>query len=44
MSVLPPKAALKFIAANRHAAVRIVRKPEDKIEVYESKGFARFYE
>jgi hypothetical protein len=40
MSVLDPKDALKFIAKTPDAAVRIVRKPGDKIEAYESKGSA----
>ena len=44
MSVLNPKDALKFIAQTPEAAVRIVRKPADKIEVYESKGFRKYYE
>ncbi|HEV7925067.1 MAG TPA: FAD:protein FMN transferase [Verrucomicrobiae bacterium] len=44
MSVLDPKAALKFIAKTREVAVRIVRKPGDKIEVYESKAFHKYYE
>jgi thiamine biosynthesis lipoprotein len=43
MSVLNPKDALQFIARTPRAAVRIVRKPGDKVEVYESKGFHRFY-
>jgi thiamine biosynthesis lipoprotein len=44
MSVLDPKDALKFIARTPEAAVRIVRKPGDKIELYESKGFRKYYE
>jgi len=44
MSVLNPKDALAFLARTPRAAVRIVRKPGDKIEVYESKGFHKFYE
>jgi FAD:protein FMN transferase len=44
MSVLNPRDALKFIAKTPEAAVRIVRKPADKIEVYESKGFGQYYE
>jgi thiamine biosynthesis lipoprotein len=43
MSVLSPKDALQFIADTPRAAVRIVRKPGDKVEVYESKGFHKFY-
>jgi thiamine biosynthesis lipoprotein len=41
-SVLPPRDALKFIATEPGAAVRIVRQPGVKIEVYESKGFRRY--
>jgi thiamine biosynthesis lipoprotein len=44
MSVLDPKDALKFIAKTPDAAVRIVRKPGDKIEAYESQGFRKYYE
>jgi thiamine biosynthesis lipoprotein len=44
MSVLPPEDALKFLAWTPEAAVRIVRKPADKIEVYESEGFHKYYE
>jgi thiamine biosynthesis lipoprotein len=44
MSVLNPRDAVKFIAQTPNASVRIVRKPQDKVEVYESKGFGRFYE
>jgi thiamine biosynthesis lipoprotein len=44
MSVLSPSDALKFMAKTPKAAVRIVRKPADKIEVHESKGFHKYYE
>jgi thiamine biosynthesis lipoprotein len=44
MSVLDPKSALKFIATTRHVAVRIVRKPGDTVETYESGGFHKYYE
>jgi FAD:protein FMN transferase len=44
MSVLDPKAALEFISKTPDVAVRIVRKPGDKIEAYESNGFRKFYE
>ena len=44
MSVLNPKDALAFIAGRPRAAVRIVRKPADMVEVYESKKFHKFYE
>jgi FAD:protein FMN transferase len=44
MSVLKPKDALKFITKTRGAAARIVRKPANKIEVYESSSFGRYYE
>jgi thiamine biosynthesis lipoprotein len=44
MSVLEPKAALKFIAKTPNAFVRIIRKPGAKVEVYQSSGFGHFYE
>jgi FAD:protein FMN transferase len=44
MSVLEPKEALKFIAKTPEAFVRIVRKPDEKVEEYESRGFRHFYE
>ena len=44
MSVLPPKAALKFIKKTPQAVVRIVRQPGAKIELYESRQFGSFYE
>jgi thiamine biosynthesis lipoprotein len=44
MSVLNPKEALKFIAKTPGAAARIARKPGDKVELYESKGFGKYYE
>jgi FAD:protein FMN transferase len=44
MSVLPPKDALKFIAGTPGAVVRIVRQPSEKIEVYQSRRFGRFYQ
>jgi FAD:protein FMN transferase len=44
MSVLNPKDALRFMAATPEAAVRIVRKPGEKVEVYESRRFHRFYQ
>jgi FAD:protein FMN transferase len=44
MSVLTPKDALRFVARTPRAAVRIVRKPADKVEVYESKAFHHFYQ
>jgi len=44
MSVLKPAEAMQFIKKEPHAAARIVRKPADKIEIYESRGFHRLYE
>jgi thiamine biosynthesis lipoprotein len=44
VSVLSPGEALKFIENTPQAATRIVRKPDEQIEVYESRGFAQFYE
>lgn len=43
MSVLSPKEALRFISKERGVAVRIVRKPGDTVEVYESANFRRLY-
>jgi thiamine biosynthesis lipoprotein len=43
MSVLNPKEALQFIARTPGAAVRIVRKPGERVEVCESKKFHKFY-
>jgi len=42
VSVLGPAAGLKLIARSRGAEARIVRKPDGKIEVAESPGFAKF--
>ena len=42
MSVLNPKEALQFIKGTPHVAVRIVRKPADTIEQYESRAFRHF--
>jgi thiamine biosynthesis lipoprotein len=44
MSVLDPKEALRFIQGTPHLAVRIVRKPGEKVEVYESRRFHQFYQ
>jgi FAD:protein FMN transferase len=44
MSVLPPKEALQFSRETPHIAVRIVRKPGEKVEQYESRSFRRYYE
>ena len=44
MSVLGPQEALRFIKDTPRASVRIVRKPGDKIELYESKRFHRYYQ
>jgi thiamine biosynthesis lipoprotein len=44
MSVLNPKEALAFVSRTPRAAVRIVRKPGDAVEVYESKSFHKYYE
>jgi thiamine biosynthesis lipoprotein len=44
MSVLEPKEALKFISKTPDAYVRIIRKPGEEIEVYQSRGFNHFYE
>ena len=42
VSVLGPKAGLKFIDETPGAVVRIVRRPESTIEVLESSGFDRY--
>jgi thiamine biosynthesis lipoprotein len=44
MSVLPPKAALKFIQKTPQVSVRIVRQPAQKIEIHESRAFRHYYE
>jgi thiamine biosynthesis lipoprotein len=44
MSVLGPKEAMQFLKGTPHIAVRIVRKPGDKIEQYESRQFHRYYQ
>ena len=44
VSVLGPEKGLNFIDATRGAAVRIMRQPEDKLEVSESSKFKRYYE
>jgi FAD:protein FMN transferase len=44
MSVLNPKDALRFIKDMPHIDVRIVRKPGDKIELYESRRFHQYYQ
>jgi thiamine biosynthesis lipoprotein len=44
MSVLNPKEAQEFIRHAPDVAVRIVRKPAEKIEVHEINGFRRFYD
>ena len=44
MSVLNPREALQFLKGEKQIAVRIVRKPADKIEVYESRKFNRYYD
>jgi thiamine biosynthesis lipoprotein len=44
VSVLGPAAGLRLVEATRGAAVHVVRQPADRIEVVESRRFARFYE
>lgn len=44
VSVLGPKKGLNLIEKTRGAEARIVRKPGERIEVTESKGFKRFCE
>lgn len=40
-SILPPEQAMKFMEHRRGIAVRIVRKPADKIQVFQSTRFKR---
>jgi thiamine biosynthesis lipoprotein len=42
-SILPPETALKFMQHRRGVAVRIVRKPADKVEVFQSASFKRHF-
>lgn len=44
VSVLGPERGLKFIEATPGVASRVVRKPGEHIEAYESSRFARYYE
>jgi len=44
VSVLGPERGLKFIEHVPGASARIMRNPLEKLEVYESKRFKRFYE
>ena len=44
VSVLGPKQGLKFIESTRGAAVHIMRNPDDKLQVYESSRFGRYYD
>lgn len=43
-SVIKPREALRFIEGVPQAAARIVRQPEDQLEVYETRNFSEFYE
>jgi FAD:protein FMN transferase len=43
VSVLGPKAGLKFIEDTADVAARVLRDPGGKIEAYESSRFARYY-
>jgi FAD:protein FMN transferase len=44
MSVLEPEEALRFLKKTPQTAARIVRQPEEKIEVHESSRFYRYYQ
>ena len=44
MSVMNPEDALRFIKKTPKIAVRIVRKPGDRVEVYESPRLRRYYQ
>ena len=43
-SVLGPEKGLKLVAETPHAAIRILRKPDEVIEEFESRGFKKYYE
>ena len=43
-SVLGPEKGLKLAAETPHAAIRILRKPDEVIEEFESRGFKKYYE
>jgi len=43
-SVLGPEKGLKLAEKTPHAAIRILRKPNEAIEEFESNGFKKFYE
>jgi thiamine biosynthesis lipoprotein len=43
VSVLGPEKGLQFIRQKTRAAVRVVRKPSERVEVYEAGNFARYY-
>jgi len=43
-SVLGPEKGLRFIESTRGAAARILRDPGQKVEVYETRRFQRYYE
>ncbi len=44
VSVLGPEAGVRLVEATPGMVVRVVREPEERIQLYESKGFARYYE
>ena len=44
VSVLGPNEGLELIEKTRHAEAHILRKPGEKIESFESRGFKNFYE
>ncbi len=44
VSVLGPEKGLKLTQKTSHAAIRILRKPGEQIEEFESSGFKKFYE
>lgn len=44
VSVLGPEAGLKLVKQTRGAAVRLVRKPNERIEEFESSRFRQYYE
>ena len=44
VSVLGPEKGMKFIERTPHVAARVMRAPNGKLEVRESRGFAKYYD
>jgi thiamine biosynthesis lipoprotein len=43
VSVLGPQKGLQFVQRTPHAAARVVRQPDQQVEIYESSRFSRYY-